>query len=138
MPSMRHITRAELLEQINRRFSEAEIRSSARIINPLPADAQLGAICIALGIIPRAGLAEWRRITRQVPVMIADAYVQGIRGYMAGINRTTGRYAGRTNKTSPSAFMPGSKGERHATSKLERLSAPIIGELPRLPRPGHH
>jgi len=27
--------------------------------------------------------------------MIADAYVQGIRGYMAGINRTTGRYAGR-------------------------------------------
>jgi hypothetical protein len=95
MADMRHISRAELLEQLNRRFSAAEIRRAASIINALPPDAQLGDICVALEIIPSPGLAEWRRVTGRVPIMIADAYVQGIRGYMAAIRRTRGaRYAG--------------------------------------------
>jgi len=89
------VSRAELLEQLNARFSEAEIRQTARIVNQLPPEAELGAISVALGIIPRGTLAQWRRLTGQVPVMIAVALAQGVRGYMAAINRTRGaRYAG--------------------------------------------
>ena len=91
----RRVTRAELLEQLNARFSEAEIRQTARIVNALPADAEFGAIPVALGIIPRGSLADWRRVTGRVPVMIAVALAQGVRGYMAAISRTRGaRYAG--------------------------------------------
>jgi hypothetical protein len=93
--SIRRVSRAELLEQLNARFSEAEIRQTARIVNELPPEAELGAISVALGIIPRGTLAQWRSVTGQVPVMIAVALAQGVRGYMAAINRTRGaRYAG--------------------------------------------
>ena len=93
--SIARVSRAELLEQLNARFSEAEIRQTARIVNQLPPEAELGAISVALGIIPRGTLAQWRRLTGQVPVMIAVALAQGVRGYMAAINRTRGaRYAG--------------------------------------------
>ena len=93
--SARRITRAELLEQLNARFSEAEIRQTARIVNALPPDAEFGAIPVALGIIPRGSLADWRRVTGRVPVMIAVALARGVRGYMGAINRTRGaRYAG--------------------------------------------
>jgi len=93
--SVQRVTRAELLAQLNARFSEAEIRQTARIVNELPPEAELGAVCVALGIIPRGNLAQWRRVTAQVPVMIADALARGVRGYMAAINRTRGaRYAG--------------------------------------------
>jgi hypothetical protein len=93
--SIQRVSRAELLRQLNERFSEAEIRQTARIVNQLPPAAELGEISVALGIIPRGTLAQWRRMTRRVPVMIADALVQGIRGYLATITRTRGeRYAG--------------------------------------------
>jgi hypothetical protein len=89
------LSRAQLLKQLNERFSEAEIKNTARIINKLPARAELGAISVALGIIPRGGLAQWRKATGRVPVIIADALVQGIRGHMRAIGRTKGtRYAG--------------------------------------------
>lgn len=89
------LKRAQLLKELNARFSEAEIRNTAKVINRLPAKAELGAISVALGIIPRAGLAQWRKAAGRVPVMIADALVQGIRGHMRAVDRTKGtRYAG--------------------------------------------
>jgi len=92
---MRTMSPAQLLEQLNARLSASEIRETARIINELPPEAELGAISVALGIIPRGNLAQWRRSSGRVPVMIADALMQGIRGHMAAINRTRGaRYAG--------------------------------------------
>jgi hypothetical protein len=90
------VSRAELLKKLNALFSEAQIRQTARIINRLPASAQFGDLSIALGIVPREGHAQWRKNAAHVPVMIADAFVQGIRAHMRAINRTKGaRYADR-------------------------------------------
>lgn len=90
-----NMDRAQLLKQLNARFSESEIRKTAKIINKLPAKAELGAISAALGIIPRSSLGDWRKATARVPVMIADALTQGIRGHLKAIGRTKGtRYAG--------------------------------------------
>jgi hypothetical protein len=87
--------RPKLLKQLNARFSKAEIGKSAKIINKLPAKAELGAISVALGIIPRGSLPQWHKAVGRVPVMIADALVQGIRVHMRAIGRTKGaRYAG--------------------------------------------
>ena len=87
------VPRPRLLEQLNARFSAEQIRDTARIINALPPTARLGDISIALGIIPRGTWADWRKVTGEIPIMIASAFMGGIRGYLAILGRRGARSA---------------------------------------------
>ena len=90
-----NLSRAQLVKKLNARFSPAEIKQTAKILNTLPPGARLGDIPMALGIVPTGSRAEWHRACERIPVMIADALTQGIRGYMRAINRGKGsKFAG--------------------------------------------
>ena len=90
-----NMTRAELVKQLNLRFAPEQIAASARQVNALPATARLGDIPIALGVVPRAGRAEFHRACERIPVMIAEALKQALRGHLRAIRQTKGsKYAG--------------------------------------------
>ena len=93
--AMKTMDRAELLKNLNQRFSEQEIKKTARLLRSLPKDAELAELAEALGIIPKNEIKLWRQSTRRVPVLMAGALMAGIVDHLHNVNRTQGtRYAG--------------------------------------------
>ena len=93
--ALRMMDRAELLKNLNQRFSEQEIKKTARLLRSLPKDAELAELAEALGIIPKNEIKLWRESTRRVPVLMAGALMGGILDHLHNVSRTRGtRYAG--------------------------------------------
>lgn len=93
--ALKMMNRAQLLKSLNARFSEQEIRKTARMLRSLSKDAELAELGEALGIIPEDEIKLWRQSTQRVPVLIASALIGGIVDHLRSVNRTRGtRYAG--------------------------------------------
>ncbi len=93
--ALRTMNRAKLLKNLNARFSEQEIRKTARLLRSLTKDAELAELGEALGIIPDDEIKLWRQSTERVPVLIASALMAGVLDHLRSVNRTRGtRYAG--------------------------------------------
>jgi hypothetical protein len=92
---LKKMDRKQLLDALNKAFSESEIKKTAKVSRSLSAKAGLGDLSEALGIIPKAEAKIWRQSTARIPVLIATALNDGIREHLRTINRTkTTRFAG--------------------------------------------
>ncbi len=74
--------RTRLLRELNKHFSTARIKKTARTLRKLPGDASAGQISEGLSIIRPSGIKAWRENAGRVPAPISRALVEGVRAHL--------------------------------------------------------
>jgi hypothetical protein len=79
------------IKELNSFFSEGQIKkTAARLVRKLSANAPLGQITEALGIVPKEQVKEFRKNCKLVPVTISTALTRAIRAHLGAVNRKGG------------------------------------------------
>ena len=79
------------IKELNSFFSEGQIKkTAAKLVRKLSANAPLGQITEALGIVPKQQVKEFRENCKLVPVTISTALTRAIRAHLAAVNRKGG------------------------------------------------
>src|SRR6516225_8510381 len=78
----------EQMEKLNSFFSQGQIKkTAARLVPKLPANAPLGQLTEALGIVPKEQVKEFRENCKAVPVIISTVLTRAIRAHLGALNR---------------------------------------------------